>query len=246
MSCVHGLHFLAHHAEAASCGRGQIKCRLYNRPALPEHGLQLLFTLPSRLFFSYEILTPAALNFFVSYADGAVESLWSIDQYFEFVLLLMLSTGLSFQVGGKDLAWLHFLNQESHSLMSIAHNRMPASTRRSMLTRAVVNCPVNVGNLDSQILHEHIRHAQAMLHTASYGRLAQPTLPPQTLHAGACDPSDAGPAWHCDKPADAEPVAVRGGGRDSGSSCAHTINRPLHAGVAQGGVWRWELYATAC
>ncbi len=51
-----------------------------------------------RLFFSYEILTPAALKFFVSYADGAVESLWSIDQYFEFVLVLMLSTGLSFQV----------------------------------------------------------------------------------------------------------------------------------------------------
>ena len=51
-----------------------------------------------RLFFSYEILTPAALNFFVTYADGAVESLWSIDQYFEFVLVLMLSTGLSFQV----------------------------------------------------------------------------------------------------------------------------------------------------
>ncbi|KAG2440022.1 hypothetical protein HXX76_004139 [Chlamydomonas incerta] len=50
------------------------------------------------LLFSYEILTPAALNFFVSYADGAVESLWSIDQYFEFVLVLMLSTGLSFQV----------------------------------------------------------------------------------------------------------------------------------------------------
>jgi sec-independent protein translocase protein TatC len=50
------------------------------------------------LVFSYEILTPAALNFFVSYADGAVESLWSIDQYFTFVLVLMLSTGLSFQV----------------------------------------------------------------------------------------------------------------------------------------------------
>ncbi len=114
--------------------------------------------------FSYEILTPAALNFFVNYADGAVggdvlsgcgtatgiacpvalcklllrlhttcllcratpatagclhnrecfltgvlcpayptfsrqvESLWSIDQYFEFVLVLMLSTGLAFQV----------------------------------------------------------------------------------------------------------------------------------------------------
>lgn len=50
------------------------------------------------LFFSYSVLTPAALKFFVEYADGAVESLWSIDQYFEFVLVLMLSTGLSFQV----------------------------------------------------------------------------------------------------------------------------------------------------
>lgn len=59
-------------------------------------GSSILFYLG--LFFSYEILTPAALNFFVSYADGAVESLWSIDQYFEFVLVLMLSTGLAFQV----------------------------------------------------------------------------------------------------------------------------------------------------
>ena len=50
-----------------------------------------------RLLFSYEVLTPAALNFFVTYADGAVESLWSIAQYFEFVLVLMLSTGLAFQ-----------------------------------------------------------------------------------------------------------------------------------------------------
>ena len=50
------------------------------------------------IIFSYLILTPAALNFFVSYAEGAVESLWSIDQYFEFVLVLMFSTGLSFQV----------------------------------------------------------------------------------------------------------------------------------------------------
>ncbi|KAG9155064.1 hypothetical protein Leryth_011044 [Lithospermum erythrorhizon] len=48
--------------------------------------------------FSYLVLTPAALTFFVNYAEGVVESLWSIDQYFEFVLVLMLSTGLSFQV----------------------------------------------------------------------------------------------------------------------------------------------------
>ncbi len=54
-----------------------------------------------RLLFSYGVLTPAALTFFVSYADGAVESLWSIDKYFEFVLVLMLSTGLSFQVSTR-------------------------------------------------------------------------------------------------------------------------------------------------
>ncbi|KAI9088596.1 hypothetical protein K1719_029710 [Acacia pycnantha] len=50
------------------------------------------------IIFSYLVLIPAALNFFVTYAEGAVESLWSIDQYFEFVLVLMFSTGLSFQV----------------------------------------------------------------------------------------------------------------------------------------------------
>jgi len=59
-------------------------------------GSSLLFLLG--IFFSYQVLAPAALNFFVSYADGAVESLWSIDQYFEFILILMLSTGLSFQI----------------------------------------------------------------------------------------------------------------------------------------------------
>ncbi|KAH6771514.1 Sec-independent periplasmic protein translocase [Perilla frutescens var. hirtella] len=50
------------------------------------------------IVFSYLVLTPAALTFFVSYSEGVVESLWSIDQYFEFVLVLMFSTGLSFQV----------------------------------------------------------------------------------------------------------------------------------------------------
>ena len=58
-----------------------------------------------RLVFAYQILTPAALQFFVQYADGAVESLWSIDQYFEFVLVLLLSTGLSFQVIISSGCW---------------------------------------------------------------------------------------------------------------------------------------------
>ena len=41
---------------------------------------------------------PAALNFFVNYGADVVEQLWSIDKYFKFVLLLMFSTGLAFQI----------------------------------------------------------------------------------------------------------------------------------------------------
>jgi hypothetical protein len=77
----------------APASRGRRRLPPNPPPAPPPHPAPH----PS-LVFSYEILTPAALNFFVSYADGAVESLWSIDQYFQFVLVLMLSTGLSFQV----------------------------------------------------------------------------------------------------------------------------------------------------
>ncbi len=50
------------------------------------------------LAFSYIALIPAALNFFISYGADVVEQLWSIDRYFEFVLLLLFSTGLAFQV----------------------------------------------------------------------------------------------------------------------------------------------------
>ena len=50
------------------------------------------------LFFAYVALIPAALNFFISYGENVVEQLWSIDRYFEFVLLLLFSTGLAFQV----------------------------------------------------------------------------------------------------------------------------------------------------
>jgi sec-independent protein translocase protein TatC len=50
------------------------------------------------LVFAYRLLIPAALNFFITYGEGVVEQLWSIDRYFEFVLLLMFSTGLAFQI----------------------------------------------------------------------------------------------------------------------------------------------------
>jgi len=50
------------------------------------------------LGFSYIALIPAALNFFISYGADVVEQAWSIERYFEFVLLLMFGTGLVFQV----------------------------------------------------------------------------------------------------------------------------------------------------
>ncbi|KFF41470.1 MAG: Sec-independent protein translocase TatC [Candidatus Atelocyanobacterium thalassa isolate SIO64986] len=48
--------------------------------------------------FSYWILIPAALNFFITYGSNVVEQAWSIDRYFEFILLLMFSTGIAFQI----------------------------------------------------------------------------------------------------------------------------------------------------
>ena len=50
------------------------------------------------LIFAYIALIPAALNFFISYGSDVVEQSWSIDKYFEFVLLLLFSTGLAFQI----------------------------------------------------------------------------------------------------------------------------------------------------
>ena len=48
--------------------------------------------------FSYYTLIPASLNFFLNYSEEVVEPLWSFDQYFEFILILFYSTGLSFQI----------------------------------------------------------------------------------------------------------------------------------------------------
>lgn len=50
------------------------------------------------LVFAYVALIPAALNFFISYGADVVEQAWAIDRYFEFVLLLLFSTGLAFQI----------------------------------------------------------------------------------------------------------------------------------------------------
>ncbi|MBW4644231.1 MAG: twin-arginine translocase subunit TatC [Goleter apudmare HA4340-LM2] len=50
------------------------------------------------LVFGYSLLIPAALKFFISYGADVVEQLWSIEKYFEFVLVLLFCTALAFQI----------------------------------------------------------------------------------------------------------------------------------------------------
>ncbi len=50
------------------------------------------------LVFAWWALVPAALRFLISYGADVVEPIWSIERYLDFVLLLMLATGLAFQL----------------------------------------------------------------------------------------------------------------------------------------------------
>lgn len=59
-------------------------------------GSSVLFLLG--LAFAYVALIPAALNFFISYGAEVVEQFFSIEKYFEFVLVLLFCTGIAFQI----------------------------------------------------------------------------------------------------------------------------------------------------
>ena len=50
------------------------------------------------LGFAYFFLVPAALRFFITYGSEIVEPFWSFDQYFDFIAVLIFTTGLAFQV----------------------------------------------------------------------------------------------------------------------------------------------------
>nr|YP_010904284.1 Sec-independent protein translocase component TatC [Catenella fusiformis]WCH57535.1 Sec-independent protein translocase component TatC [Catenella fusiformis] len=50
------------------------------------------------ILFAYKILAPAALNFLIMYGNNIVEPIWSFEQYFNFILLLIFSTGIAFQL----------------------------------------------------------------------------------------------------------------------------------------------------
>jgi sec-independent protein translocase protein TatC len=48
--------------------------------------------------FAYYVLIPAALDFLIGYGADVVEQAWSIDRYFEFILVLLFATGLLFEL----------------------------------------------------------------------------------------------------------------------------------------------------
>ena len=41
---------------------------------------------------------PTAIKFFITYGSNVVEPFWSFDQYFDFIAVLIFTTGLAFQV----------------------------------------------------------------------------------------------------------------------------------------------------
>jgi sec-independent protein translocase protein TatC len=81
------------------------------------------------LAFAYYLLIPAALNFLVSYGADVVEQLWSIERYFEFVLVLLLATGLLFQVP---------ILQVLLALLGIVTSRQMLSGWKSVVVGALV------------------------------------------------------------------------------------------------------------
>ena len=57
-----------------------------------------IFLFFTGLCFAYSILIPASLYFFISYGSDIVEPLWSFEQYFDFIIFLLVSTGITFQI----------------------------------------------------------------------------------------------------------------------------------------------------
>lgn len=50
------------------------------------------------ILFAYKVLVPAALKFLITYGSNIVEPIWSFEQYFNFILMLIFSTGIAFQI----------------------------------------------------------------------------------------------------------------------------------------------------
>jgi len=67
------------------------------RLILPLLGISTILIFLS-LGFSYLYLIPAAVKFFIVYSSDVLEPLWSFTQYFDFVLVLFVTTAIAFQI----------------------------------------------------------------------------------------------------------------------------------------------------
>lgn len=86
------------------------------------------------LFFSWWVLVPAAVSFFIKFGADIVEPIWSIERYFDFVLLLMSSTALAFQ-----LPILQFI---LGSLGIISTDKMITNWRSVVLFSAILSAVI--------------------------------------------------------------------------------------------------------
>nr|WDA98942.1 Sec-independent translocase component C [Sciadococcus taiwanensis] len=50
------------------------------------------------ILFGYLFIIPTALKFFLKYGADIIEPFWSFEEYFNFILLSLISTGLVFQI----------------------------------------------------------------------------------------------------------------------------------------------------
>jgi len=86
------------------------------------------------LLFSWWILVPAAINFFIKFGSDIVEPIWSIERYFDFVLLLMSSTAIAFQ-----LPVLQFI---LGSLGIISTKKMLSNWRIVVISSAIISAVI--------------------------------------------------------------------------------------------------------
>nr|YP_009628865.1 Sec-independent translocase component C [Balbiania investiens]QBX88648.1 Sec-independent translocase component C [Balbiania investiens] len=87
-----------------------------------------IFLFFTGILFGYSILAPAALTFFINYGADIIEPIWSFEQYFDFIFLLLFSTGLAFQIPVIQvlLGLLNILS--SHTMLSVWKYMILAST----------------------------------------------------------------------------------------------------------------------
>jgi len=83
------------------------------------------------VYFAFNILIPAALKFLIYYGADVIEPIWSFEQYLDFVLLLLVSTGLAFQIPIIQIV-VGLLN-------IISSNQMLQSWRYILLTSTIIS-----------------------------------------------------------------------------------------------------------